>query len=325
MRNKITIKDVAKYANVSVATVSRVINNKGYVYEETRKSVLNAIKELKFEPNILARSLTNKHSNLIGIFVPHLGTNFYGGIIEGIEQASLKYNYKTFICDIQNSADLERDYLSLIEQYNIEGLVVASNPFYPEELASLNIPIVSIDHVISDNIPSISSDNFNGGKLAAKKFKSTGAKNILLLRGPSFLLTSKERTNGFLSEYENVKDVKISMLDTNLLNPELDVIEKEIKSNNYDAIFALSDTLALAVIGVLSRMGKKIPDEVQIIGFDDAPFAKWTSPTITSINQSIHQIGAFALETLNTLINDEEVSNMKPTIDVELVERQTTK
>ena len=154
---KATIRDVAKRANVSVATVSRVINNKGYVYEETRKSVLKSIDELGFEPNQLARSLTNHRSKMIGVIVPHVGTTFYGQLIEGIEHAALGYGYKTMLCNTQDDSQREIDYLKVFEQYNMEGIIVASNFKNKDKLSSLNIPIVSVDHLISDEIPSISS------------------------------------------------------------------------------------------------------------------------------------------------------------------------
>ena len=192
---KTTIRDVAKKANVSVATVSRVINKKGYVHEETRIAVENAIQELGFEPNQLARSLTNHRSMMLGVIVPHVGTTFYGQLIEGIEQAALSYGYKTMLCNTQDNSERELDYLKIFEQYSVEGVIVASNFINKEKLTSLNIPVISVDHLVSDEIPSVTSNNERGGELAAKALIEGGAKNFLLLRGPSFLITSQERTN----------------------------------------------------------------------------------------------------------------------------------
>lgn len=322
---KITIRDVAKKANVSVATVSRVINNKGYVYEETRNTVLQIIDELGFEPNQLARSLTNHRSKMIGVIVPHVGTTFYGQLIEGIEQAALSYGYKTMLCNTQDDADRELDYLKVFEQYNVEGVIVASNFKNKERLNSLNIPLISVDHLINEEIPSVSSNNENGGKLAAERLLAGGAKNFLLLRGPSFLITSQERTKGFLEVLEN-HDVTYDIHDFDLVEPDAEFIYQYIKNNpQIDGIFAMSDTLALIALGCLQKLGRNVPGEVQLIGYDDAPFSKWTTPAITTISQAIKYMGSDTVNTLIKLINNEQLASMHHLIDVNLKDRETTK
>lgn len=322
---KITIRDVAKKANVSVATVSRVINNKGYVYEETRKTVLRIIDELGFEPNQLARSLTNHRSKMIGVIVPHVGTTFYGQLIEGIEQAALSYGYKTMLCNTQDDNEREIDYLKIFEQYNVEGVIIASNFKNKEKLSTLNIPIISVDHLINDDIPSVSSNNEKGGKDAAKLLVETGAKNFLLLRGPSFLITSLERTKGFLDVLEE-HDVVYDMHDFDLVEPDAEFIYQHLKNNpQIDAIFAMSDTLALIALGCLQKLGRKVPEEVQLIGFDDAPFTKWTNPGITTVSQAVKYMGSETVNTLVKLINNEPLPNKHRLIDVRLKTRETTK
>ena len=322
---KITIRDVAKKANVSVATVSRVINNKGYVYEETRNTVLKIIDELGFEPNQLARSLTNHRSKMIGVIVPHVGTTFYGQLIEGIEQAALSYGYKTMLCNTQDSNEREIDYLKIFEQYNVEGVIIASNFKNKERLANLNIPIISVDHLINDEIPSVSCNNEEGGRMAAKTLIEGGAKNFLLLRGPSFLITSLERTKGFLDvleEYESTYDIH----DFDLVEPDAEFIYHHLKNNpQVDAIFAMSDTLALIALGCLQKLGRKVPEDVQLVGFDDAPFTKWTNPGITTVSQAVKYMGSETVNTLIKLINNETIPNVHRLIDVRLKERETTK
>ena len=322
---KATIRDVAKRANVSVATVSRVINNKGYVYEETRKAVLKSIDELGFEPNQLARSLTNHRSKMIGVIVPHVGTTFYGQLIEGIEHAALGYGYKTMLCNTQDDSQREIDYLKVFEQYNMEGIIVASNFKNKDKLSSLNIPIVSVDHLISDEIPSISSDNEKGGRVAAEILIKGGAKKLLLLRGPSFLITSQERTKGFLEVLEE-HDCVYEIHDFDLIEPDAEFIYQHLKNNpQIDGIFAMSDTLALIALGCLQKLGRDVPNQVQLIGFDDAPFTKWTNPSITTISQAVKYMGGETVNTLIKIINNEELISNHRLIDVRLKERKTTK
>lgn len=322
---KITIRDVAKKANVSVATVSRVINNKGYVYEETRNTVLKIIDELGFEPNQLARSLTNHRSKMIGVIVPHVGTTFYGQLIEGIEQAALSYGYKTMLCNTQDSSERELDYLKVFEQYNVEGVIVASNFINKDKLSSLNIPLISVDHLVNEEIPSVSCNNEEGGAMAAKRLIQGGAKNFLLLRGPSFLITSQERTKGFLDVLES-HDVTYNIHDFDLVEPDAEFIYQHLKNNpQIDGIFAMSDTLALIALGCLQKLGRKVPEEVQLIGFDDAPFTKWTNPAITTVSQAVKYMGSETVNTLIKLINNEELPSVHRLIDVRLKERETTK
>ena len=322
---KITIRDVAKKANVSVATVSRVINNKGYVFEETRNAVMQVIEELGFEPNQLARSLTNHRSKMIGVIVPHVGTTFYGQLIEGIEQAALSYGYKTMLCNTQDSSERELDYLKIFEQYNVEGVIIASNFINKEKLATLNIPVISVDHLINESIPSVSSNNEDGGAMAAKTLLKGGAKNFLILRGPSFLITSQERTVGFLDVLEE-HDCTYNIHDFDLVEPDAEFIYQQLKNNKeIDAIFAMSDTLALIALGCLQKLDRKVPDDVQLVGFDDAPFTKWTNPAITTVSQSVKYMGSETVNTLIKLINNEELPKVHRLIDVKLKERETTK
>ena len=322
---KITIRDVAKKANVSVATVSRVINNKGYVFEETRATVMKVIEELGFEPNQLARSLTNHRSMMLGVIVPHVGTTFYGQLIEGIEQAALSYGYKTMLCNTQDNSEREVDYLKIFEQYSVEGVILASNFINKEKLTSLNIPVISVDHLVSDDIPSVTSNNLEGGELAAKTLVESGAKKFLILRGPSFLITSQERTKGFLEVLEN-HDTTYEILDFDLIEPDAEFIYQYIKNNpQIDAVFAMSDTLALIALGCLQKCGRKVPEEVQLIGYDDAPFTKWTNPGISTVSQAVKYMGSESVNTLIKIIKNEELPTKHKLIDVRLKLRETTK
>ncbi|MCV2232897.1 LacI family DNA-binding transcriptional regulator [Paracholeplasma manati] len=320
-----TIKDVAKKANVSVATVSRVINKKGYVNEETRALVENAIHQLNYIPNELARSLFNKHSKLIGVLVPHFDTQFYAELIEGIENAAMKLGYKIMLSNTQDNAKREKDYIHIYSQYNIDGIIVASNAHNVEQLIKSDLPIVTVDHILSENIPSITSNNILGGIIAAQKLISGGARYILELRGPSFLLTVSERSLGFRQVLVQ-NNIPYISYDTDLLNPSIDVITKIIEDHpQIDAIFATSDFLAIHAQNILQKLGRKVPEEVQIVGFDNIVYTTLVSPTITTIEQPIRRMGELALESLVKLLNEESLGDFHSVLDVKLIERESTK
>lgn len=320
-----TIKDVAKKANVSVATVSRVINQKGYVNEETRLLVETAIKDLNYIPNELARSLFNKHSKLIGVLVPHFDTQFYAELIEGIENQAMKLGYKIMLSNTQDDAKREKDYIHIYSQYNIDGIIVASNAHNVDQLIKSDLPIVTVDHILSENIPSITSNNILGGIIAAQKLISGGSRYILELRGPSFLLTVSERSLGFRQVLVQ-NNIPYISYDGDLLNPDIDAITKIIESHpEIDGIFATSDFLAIHAENIINKMGKKIPEDIQIVGFDNIVYTTLVSPTITTIEQPIRRMGELALETLVKLLNEEPISEFHSVLDVKLIERESTK
>ena len=321
----ITIRDVARKANVSVATVSRVVNNKGYVHKETKALVQQIIKELNYSPNQLARSLSNKHSNIIGVIVPHIGTSFYSDLLEGIESVALASGYKVMLCSSQDSKEREDEYIQIFNSYNVDGLIIASNLLNPEKIQNLNIPIVTVDHILNEQIPSITADNISGGRVAAQKLIDAGCKNFVHFRGPSFLLTVIERSLGFTSELEK-HGYKCEMHDFDLVEPDVRFIYEYLEKHpKIDGIFCGSDLLAISALQCLNKLGRKVPDDVQIVGFDNIIFSKFTSPSLTTIAQPVAHMGQQAFNTLVKLLHDEEPAEMHQILDVELKERQTTK
>lgn len=320
-----TIKDVAKKANVSVATVSRVINQKGYVNEETRALVQTAIKALDYIPNELARSLFNKHSKLIGVLVPHFDTQFYAELIEGIENKAMALGYKIMLSNTQDDAKREKDYIHIYSQYNIDGIILASNAHNVEQLTKSSLPIVTVDHILSENVPSITSNNILGGIIAAQRLISGGARYILELRGPSFLLTVSERSLGFRQVLVQ-NNIPYISYDGDLIKPDVEQITRIIKEHpEIDAIFAATDFLAIHAQNILHKLGKRIPEDVQIVGFDNIVYTTLVSPTITTIEQPIRRMGELALETLVKLLSDEPIADFHSVLDVKLIERESTK
>lgn len=322
---KPTIRDVAKKANVSVSTVSRVINQKGYVHESTKELVNKIIKELGFIPNQLARSLTNRSSKIIGVIVPHIGPSFYGELLEGIESQAAAYGYKIMFCHTQDDPERELEYLKFFEQYNIEGLIIASNFSNTDKLEHLQIPVVTVDHILDENIPSITSNNIKGGEISAQKLIDLHAKNILVFRGPSFLLTTMERTIGFLNVLKPTK-IFAEIYDFDLVTPDVKLLEEILKNNpQADGIFTFSDTLAFATLNILKKLGRRVPEDIKLIGYDDTPFSKWATPSITTIHQSVKFMGQQSFVNLHRLIRGVELDSLHDIIDVNLIERDSTK
>ena len=320
-----TIKDVAKKANVSVATVSRVINNTGYVNHETRKIVEVAIGELGYVPNELARSLFSKRSNIIGLIVPHISTYFFGELIESLEEPIMKKGYKLMIFNSKDDIEIEKKYINVLSQYNIDGLILVANTKSAKAYLNLKIPIITIDHIIDKSVPSITSDNVLGGELAAKKLVSTGVTKVIHFRGPSVLITVVDRSRGFYQVMDE-HNISVTSFDLDFKVPDLDDIEMFIKKHpDVDGIFCSSDIIAMYVVNVLHKLNYKIPEDVQVIGFDNIQLSEVLIPRLTTIAQPINDIGQKAIDSLIQLIEKKELEEVHRLMPVSLVERDSTK
>ncbi|MCK5762183.1 MAG: LacI family DNA-binding transcriptional regulator [Candidatus Izimaplasma sp.] len=320
-----TIKDVAKKANVSVATVSRVINNTGYVNVETKKIVQIAIKELNYVPNELARSLFRKKSNIMGLIVPHISTYFFAELIESLEDAITKRGYKLMIFNSKDDIELEKRYINVFSQYNIDGLILVANTQSIKSYLELKIPILTIDHIIDKTIPSITSDNVMGGELAARKLIEGGAKKVIHFRGPSVLITVVDRSRGFYQVMDE-HNIDVLTFDLDFKTPDLKDIEMFIKKHpDVDGIFCSSDKIAIYVNSVLNKLGYKIPEDVQIIGFDNIELCEVLVPSLTTVAQSIVNIGNAAIDKLTLMINKKPIEDLHSVLPVYLVERDSTK
>ena len=320
-----TIKDVAKKANVSVATVSRVINNTGYVNHETRKIVKVAIEELGYVPNELARSLFRKRSNIIGLIVPHISTYFFAELIESLEGPIMEQGYKLMIFNSKDDIEIEKKYINVLSQYNIDGLILVANTKSVKAYLNLKMPVITIDHIIDKSIPSITSDNVMGGELAAKKLIEKGAKNIIHFRGPSMLITVVDRARGFYQVMDE-HNIDVQSFDLAFKGPDINDIEMFIKKHpEVDGIFCSSDIIAMYVISVLKRLEYKVPEDVQVIGFDNIELGEVLIPRLTTIAQPIIEIGREAIDSLVTLINKKELEDKHRIIPVKLIERDSTK
>lgn len=320
-----TIKDVAKKANVSVATVSRVINNTGYVNHETRKIVEDAISELGYVPNELARSLFRKRSNIVGLIVPHISTYFFAELIEAIEDHIMEKGYKLMIFNSKDDIEIEKKYINVFSQYNIDGLIIVANTQSTRAYMNLNIPIITIDHIIDKTVPSVTSDNVQGGEIAAKKLIDAGAKKIIHFRGPSVLITVIDRARGFYQVMDE-HNIEVHSFDLDFKAPDMKDIEMFIKKHpDVDGIFCSSDIIAMYCMSVLQRLGYKIPDDVQVIGYDNIELSEVLIPRLTTIAQPINEMGMRTVENLLSLIGKKELVEVHQTLPVELIERESTK
>ncbi len=321
-----TIKDVAGVAGVTVTTVSRVLNNRGYISEATRKKVNDAMEQLNYRPNEMARSLLRKKSNLIGLIIPTVAHPFFSELTNFIEYYAYKLGYKILLCNSYQDSVKEKEYIMMLKSNQVDGIIMASHTLEIEEYLNLKLPIVAIDRMFSKSIPFITSDNYSGGVLATNLLIEKGCKKIAHISGSFELETpANNRYRGFL-DVVNERNIEHIILETKLGISENyeEIVYKLFKENpDIDGIFASSDMIGISVIKVAKSLGKEIPKDLKIVGYDDITFSSLVVPTLTTIKQPIEKMGELVIQILIDQIEEKEVS-LENILPITLVERETT-
>ncbi|WPP43411.1 LacI family DNA-binding transcriptional regulator [Paenibacillus hunanensis] len=320
-----TIKDVAKYAGVSVATVSRVINATGYVHEDTRRKVEDAVKELNYTPNEVARSLYKRKSRLIGLLLPDITNPYFPQLARGVEDRMQESGFRLIFGNSDESKEKEKDYIQTFIQNNVVGLISSTNDPDSSAYTSLDLPVVFLDRIASDR-PSVYADGREGGRLAAQALMERGSKRITILQGPQHIRTAQDRFRGAAElledqaiDYHVVRTESFAFADAEKWARQLFDQHPET-----DGVIASNDIVATAVLHEAIRLGKKVPDDVQVIGFDDIPLSSLLSPALSTIRQPAYDMGRAAAELLIALVEGTPVVNRTIQMPVAFVERDTT-
>lgn len=324
-----TIVDVAKLAGVTPTTVSRVINNRGYISEKTRNKVNEAMDQLGYQPNEIARSLTKQKSNTIGIIVPHISHPYFAKLISNLENEAAKSGYKIILCNSKEKAEKEKQYLDMCKSNRVAGIILCSGNVESNKVNTGNIPMVLLEKNFEEGKLGIQCDNYQGGKLATEHLIECGCKRLLHFSGViDEDMPADNREKAFIDICsENNVEYFIRKYDINTYN-EMNYYEyirdtlNEMK--NIDGIFASSDLIAAQVIQVCNELNIRIPSDVKLIGFDDVEIAKLTTPTITTIHQPIKEMAKLAIELIDSKYKNIEV-NEQTILPIELVVRNSTK
>lgn len=329
----ISVKEIAKLAGTSVATVSRVLNQNGRFSKETEKRVMDIVEKYGYKPNQLARGLRISHSRAIGLMVPDITNEFFSGIIKEVQKNLLVYNYVTLICNCNEDIKEARGQIEMLMSYKVSGIIYIGGENLVE---SQNIPTLYIDRDprdfqidLSDNHALIECDNIQGGYLAGRELLQKGVTNVRVVGYNAKLSTIKKRINGFKEAFEEAgvpldDELFIGVSEVSMCEGAR--IAKEILEGGkrVDGIFFTSDVLAIGAIGYLTNAGIKIPEEMKIVGFDDIGAGQIVDPHLTTVHQPIEEFGRLAAETILNLIEKKEIETNKYRLPVELVVRQTT-
>ncbi|MDU7075026.1 MAG: LacI family DNA-binding transcriptional regulator [Streptococcus peroris] len=301
------LTDVAKLAGVSPTTVSRVINKKGYLSEKTIQKVNDAMRELGYKPNNLARSLQGKSAKLIGLIFPNIRHVFYAELIDKLEHELFKKGYKTIICNSEHDSEKEREYIEMLEANQVDGIISGSHNLGIEDYNRVTAPIISFDRNLSPDIPVVSSDNYGGGVLAAQTLVKTGANDIIMITGndnsnsPTGL-----RHAGFASILPDAPIINVSS-DFSPVRKEME-IKNILTQQKPDAIFASDDLTAILIINIAKELGISVPDQLKVIGYDGTYFIENYYPQLTTVKQPLEEIAFLCVELLLQKIEGKKVA-----------------
>lgn len=331
-----SIKDVAREAGVSIATVSRVLNDVDVVNEETKKKVTDAIKKLDYRPNIVARSLKTQRTRTIGIVIPDISSQFYPEIVRGAEDVSNIYNYNVILCNTDLDIEKEKEYIRVLKEKMVDGVIYMSNSLAPEILSlleSLKLPTVLVEtreRVETDSdFCSVTIDNEKAAFDAVSYLIENGNRKIAYIGvSPKVVNASALRYEGYKRALrENGIELDESLVQFGGLKAidGSDGMAAILKKTKFDAVFCAGDEIAMGAINTLRENNIRVPEDVDVMGFDNIYTSSIFYPKLTTIEQPTYDMGSVSMRMLIKIINKKEVECRHYVLEHNLIERDSCK
>lgn len=327
-----TIKEIAKRASVSAATVSHVINNTRYVSDEVRARVDAAVATLGYVPNAVARSLRMRGTQTLGMMIPNICNNFFAELVRAVEDECYRQGYSLILCNSEDDPAKQIAYLRILMSKRVDGLVVISTGRDDDLcglLATTWLPLVIVDREIEGvTADLVEVDHEHGGYLAARHLLDLGHRNIAAIAGPSDLVVSKQRIFGF---ERALREAGIPHRGDYLVHANFttqggyEAVRRLLAlAKRPTAVFACNDLLALGAIHAMREARLKVPEDLSVVGFDDIALAAFVSPRLTTIRQPKQRIGELAAQLLIGRIKGQRDEVCRKVLEPELSPGDTT-
>ena len=311
----VTIYDVAREANVSMATVSRVVNGNQNVKPATRKKVLEVIERLEYRPNAVARGLASKKTTTVGVIIPDISNNLYAELARGIEDIATMYRYNIILANSDQNEGKELTLLDTMLSKQVDGIVMMSDKVTENIQDSINnapVPIVlagSVDEL--KEVPSVNIDYFEAAYEAVKVLIDNGHKRIAFVSGPMNYTITKYKLEAYKKALEDaglVVDESLIVSEEGTYDSGIAAYEETSQVEDAPtAYFAGSDELAIGIIHGVQDTGKQVPTDIEVISFENSKLARMVRPQLSSVVLPLYDIGAVAMRLLTKLMNKEEV------------------
>ncbi|WP_373231090.1 LacI family DNA-binding transcriptional regulator [Cohnella sp.] len=328
---KATIYDVAREAGVSIATVSKVMNDKGKISQERRREIIAIMERLHYQPSVIASALTGKHTYTIGLLIPDIANPFFGEVARAVEDRGHQLGYSVIICSTDNKDERIEQYISVLKQKRVDGIMIGTGMENTDILRQLSgsMPIV----VIGREVPAVSvhtvvADDWHGGRLAAEHLLRLGHRRMAVLSEIISVSSSRERLQGFkqrlTEEGIEMTDNHVKLCKHRVEDGKREAAELLVRADRPTAIFCCNDLLAVGALQAAKEAGIRVPSELSIISFDNTILASVTDPPLTSIAQPMEQLGAVAVDLLLKEFKQAQTIKERIALRTELVVREST-
>jgi len=333
MRNHVTIRDVAAAAGVSYQTVSRVINRRPDVAEETRRRVWQVIEELSYQPSAIARSLVSKRTHTLGLITADFSDYFFTQVIVGAEAEARKQGYFFMLCSTERNPDDEPEYFRLLTERQVDGILFA-RPSTEEDsrhilsLLRAEVPLVTTAYWLpGERLTVVDVDNVDGGLQATECLIGLGHLKIGMITGPAGWKSVNDRTEGHRLALERAGiPFDVSLIEHGDWSHQsgYEAMRRLLeKAPQITALFAQNDRMAIGAMRALGEAGRRVPDDIAVVGYDDIPAAAYCHPSLTTIRQPMQHVGEVATRLLIELINDPAAERKEVLLKTELIRRET--
>jgi DNA-binding LacI/PurR family transcriptional regulator len=327
-----TLKDVAQDAGVSVATVSRVLNDHEYVSDKTRHKVLTAVEKLGYRPSQLAVGLRTGKTRIFGLIISDIGNPYFASVVRGIEDVAYANGYSLILCNSDEDPEKEELYINVFLDSAVSGAIIAcarEDSMCGKSLLDADIPIVALDRrLMNFDVDTVVTNNIKGAYDAVVHLIEHGHKRIGYIGGPLHTTTGKERWEGYkkaLMEngYELIPDlVKVgNFKQRSGQETARELLEEDDRPT---ALFTANNLMTLGALNAIHEKGLRIPEEIAIVGFDDLPWAQSLDPPLTAVEQPAYELGRIAADLLIKRIIDPDRPISRVTLDTNLIVRHSS-
>ncbi len=332
-RRPVTQRMIAERVGVSIATVSRVLAAREeeaarWAAPETVAAIMEIAQETGYRPNPHAASLRTSRSNLVGVLVPRLQDFVLATIYEGIDEAATEHGVSTFVTNSLDKPELHRERTRSMLDRRVDGLIFGDAPVedpFLDELEEQDVPFVLTSRRSGDHI-AVTCDDIAGGRLVAEHLLSIGRRDVAIIAGLPFASTGRERTQGVVETFREAGiEIPLHRIVTTGFDATAgqEAAERIFAERPYpDAVFAANDFAAIGAMGVVERLGLRIPEDVALVGYNDTPLASSDTLSLTTVRSPMHRMGRLALETLLAVIDGRPASSQR--LQPELVVRRST-
>lgn len=325
-----SIREVAKRAGVAACTVSRVLNGTAAVAPETRQKIEQAMKELDYIPNELARGMFRQKAGIVAMLVPSIKHPFFSSLADCIERRLFERGYKLMLCSTSDQVEREREYLNFLKSNIVDGLIMAVNNLEKEAYESYQKPMIMLDYFANNSIPLIVSDHRMGGRLAAEEFKKSDCHYVLHL-------CNEEAASNVVS-YESHMELERCLTEWGIKSRRVEIKWNSFDFAEYSKLAALilesypeidgfmaADMPAMAFLNAALKLGKRVPEDFCVVAYDGTYVVDMNGKNLTTIVQPMEEISDAVVETMIGLVEKRSIGCVNLRIPVSLKKGSTTK